>query len=234
MTDGKLNDLTINDNRCQVGILGMDRRAKGGGRDAWMRRGKVIKSVWEAAVLLVLAATYSPLSQQNLSPVYGAIPASIYHGPLTLAAILTATTVKSSLKKSLPVNIAKVIPILAFSIPTIQFFLFRQSSHMGATYGPLVTEALTYFPLVFLSTFGAEILLDLLDFSQFGGSFGFVGPSILSYALFSGAQKVSASVLKRNMGSNFLLTRSGLQFVLATLYALLLPSKITLIAILPL
>jgi len=130
--------------------------------------------------------------------------------------------------------VAKLTPILAFSIPTIQFFLFRQSSQMGATYGPLVTEALTYFPLVFLSIFGARDLLDLLDLSQYGGSIRFAGPSILSCALFSGAQKFSALVLKRNIGSNLLLTRSGLQIVLASIYAWMLPSKITLFAILPL
>ncbi len=212
----------------------MNPRASGGVRDVRTGRGRTVKSVWEAIVLLVLAATYSPVSQLNLSPVYGAIPASIYHRSLTLAAILTAMTVKTMLKNYLPVNVAKLTPILAFSIPTIQFFLFRQSSQMGATYGPLVTEALTYFPLVFLSIFGARDLLDLLDLSQYGGSIRFAGPSILSCALFSGAQKFSALVLKRNIGSNLLLTRSGLQIVLASIYAWMLPSKITLFAILPL
>ena len=212
----------------------MGRRTHGGGLDARTVRGNVVKAVLEAVVLLVLAATYSPVSQLNLSPVYGAIPASIYHPSLTLTAVLTAMTARSTLKRYLPVDTAKWAPILAFSIPTIQFILFQQSSRMGATYGPLVTEAFTYFPLVLLSILGAGTRLDLLDLSQYGEPLRIAGRSIFSYVLFNGAQKISTSVLERNIGCNMILTRSGLQLVLAAFYALTLPSRITVLAVLPL
>lgn len=212
----------------------MDRRAHGGGQGAWRVPGKAVKAAWEAAVLLVLAASYSPVSQLNLSPVYGAIPASIYHRSLTLTAILMAMAAKLTFKKYLPLNVAKWTPILAFSIPTVQFYLFQQSSRMGATYGPLLTEALTYFPLVFLSFLGAGTVLDMLDLSQYGEPLRISGLNVFLYALFNGAQKVSTSVLKRNIGSSALLTRSGLQFVLATFYALVQPYRINVLAILPL
>ena len=211
----------------------MNRKRLDGRRNARMARGKVFKAALRAAALLVLAATYSPVSQLNLSPVYGAIPSSIYHQSVTLAALLTAMTAKPTLAR-LPVDLAKLIPFLAFSIPTIQFFLFQQSSRFGATYGPLLTESLTYFPLVFLSTCGAGTMFELWDLSYFGEPVRIAGPSVVSYALFSGAQKVSTWLLKRIIGSNFLLTRSGLQCVLASFYALILPSRMTVLALLPL
>ncbi|KAI9869700.1 MAG: hypothetical protein M1830_005204 [Pleopsidium flavum] len=169
-----------------------------------------------------------------MSPVYGSIPASIYHQRLMTVAVLVAWIGKPVLKKHLPTNTTDLIPVLAFSIPTIQFFLFQQSSRLGATYGPLVTEAFTYFPLVLMSVFWAASLLDSLNLGQPGALMRTAGPGIFSYAIFSGAQKISTLVVKKIIGSKLIFTRSGLQLVLATFYALLLPSRLTLLAIIPL
>lgn len=128
---------------------------------------------------------------------------------------------------------AYLIPVLAFSIPMIQFYLFQQSSRLGAVYGPLVTEILTYFPLVLLSLLCAASLMGLLNRRNISEPLWSAGSGVATYAVFIGAQQVSTSLIKTRIGSSLLFTRSGLQFVLATCYAIFLPSRLTLLAILP-
>ena len=198
-----------------------------------MARGSIIQIPLRAAALLVLAAMYSPVSQLSLSPVYGAIPASIYHQSLMAVAILMGTTGKPVLKRYLPAGTASFIPVLAFSIPTAQFFLFQHSSWLGATHGPWITEAVTVFPLALLSAFCAATLLDRLDFTQRHRAIWVAGSSMASYALLKGGQSFSKSIIRRRIGSGLAFTRSGLQSVLAVLYALLLPSKLIVLAIVP-
>lgn len=230
---GQMSSLSASQRR-QAKTLYMASVASGERQSYQTPRGKVVQTALKAAELLVLAAIYSPVSQLTLSPVYGSIPASIHHQRLMIAAGLVAWIGKPALKKHLPTNTADLIPVLAFSIPTIQFFLFQQSSRLGATYGPLVTEAFTYFPLVFLSVFCAASLLDSLNLGQFSEPVLNACPGVASYAIFSGAQKISTYAFKRRIGSSLIFTRSGLQLVLATFYALLLPSRLTLLAIIPL
>src|SRR5277367_2798538 len=44
--------------------------------------------VFQAAQILACAAIYSNISQLNLSPVYGSIPASLWHSQLVITACL--------------------------------------------------------------------------------------------------------------------------------------------------
>ena len=195
---------------------------------------KVIPQAIKAAELVFLAAVYSPVSQLTLSPVYGSIPPSLHHRHLIMAAVLLAWTLKKTfLHKYLPKNSADYLPLLAFCIPTIQFFLFQHSGWLGATHGPLVTELLTYFPLVVLSVYSAAVLMDSVDISQFDQRIQNAGPGIASYALFSIAQRASTFLIRYKMGSSLLFTRWGLQSGIAAFYAVLLPSKVLLFAILP-
>lgn len=194
----------------------------------------VIPHAIKAAELLFLAAVASPVSQMTLSPVYGSIPPSIHHRYLIVAAVLLALTAKQTvMHKYLPKTISNYLPLLAFCIPTIQFFLFQQSGWLGATYGPLVTELCTYFPLVVLSFYSAAVLMDSINLSQFDQRIQNTGPGIASYAVFSIAQRASTYLIRYKMGSSLLFTRWGLQSGIAAFYAVLLPSKVLLLAILP-
>jgi hypothetical protein len=184
-----------------------------------------LQAILKALELVVLAAAYSPISQLCLSPVYGSIPASIYHFPLMIVALITGWLLKVSLHKYIPGSIADNLPLHAFWIPAMQDYLFRYSSTWGPLYGPLITELVTYFPLVVLSTFSAAMMVDILDLSLLQT---FV-PAIISSGFFFAAEKLSSEVIRQNIGSSLIFTRTGLQFVVATFYAILLPSKFALV-----
>lgn len=197
-------------------------------------RQDVVQSTLKAIELLVLAAAYSPISQLTLSPVYGSIPSSLQHQRLTVVVVLLAWSLKSKIHASILWNMVAFLPVLAFSIPLIQVFLFRFSSHLGAVYGPLVTELLTYGPLVFASVLGSAELFDALDLSRYGEYVVNAGPALISYIILSVANKVSVSLIEKNIGSGIVFTRIGLQLIISSFYAILLPSKFLLIACLPL
>ena len=194
---------------------------------------KTVQSAIKALELIVLAAIYSPISQLSLSPVYGSIPPSVQHPRLLMASVLLAWIAKSSTGRHIPKNFGLYLPIHAFLIPAFQFYLFQYSGAMGATYGPLIIELLTYFPLAVLSVYTAATAIESIDLSQYGDRIQNSGPAIVTYFIFSGVQKLSTELIRQNMGSSLVFTRSGLQFVLATFYALLLPSKALMFAILP-
>ena len=194
----------------------------------------IVQSSLKAAELLILAAISSPVSQLALSPVYGSIPSSIYHQRLTIITVLLAWTFKSRIRPSVLWHLVSLLPVLAFSLPTIQFFLFRYSSQLGAIYGPLLTELLTYCPLVLMSVLGSAELFDAVDLSRYGELVTNAVPALASYAILSLSNKFSVSFIGGSVGSNLILTRFGLQLVVSVFYAILLPSKFALIIVLPL
>ena len=151
-----------------------------------------------------------------------------------MAAILAGWVTKSSLQKYFPRSVANLLPVLAFSIPAIHFFLFKYSGDLGPIYGPLITELVTYFPLAALSIYGAADALDALDLRRYGERMQNSAPAIASYFMFTAIEKVSTKYIHRNMGSSLGFTRTGLQLVVATFYALLLPSKALILAVVPL
>jgi hypothetical protein len=191
-------------------------------------------SRFKALSLLVLAGTYSPISQLTLSPVYGSIPSSLYHRHLTTFAILLASTVNDTIRGSVLIYLIGFLPVLAFAIPTVQFYLFQFSGQLGPVYGPLITELLTYCPLVFISILGAAELLDIVNLSRFGHRVTSVGRGLTSYVVLSVAGGVSRSLIEPKIGSSLIFRRSGLQFLVAMFYAVLQPSKFLLFAVVPL
>ena len=194
---------------------------------------KAIPLVLKAVELIMLAAIYSPISQLSLSPVYGSIPSLLYHSNVTIGALMLAWTTKYILRVHLPKSISDSIPLLACSVPTIQFYLFAYSGKLGPIYGPLVTELLTYFPLIFLSTYLAMDSLDMIYPSNGNERVRKASLGVTSYFIFSTTQTASRCWIVRNVGSSLLVSRTGLQFVIATFYAILLPSKLLLLASLP-
>lgn len=181
-------------------------------------------STLKAVRLLLLAAAYSPVSQLCLSPVYGSVPSGVYHRKGLMATALLTWVAKDRLRRVLPASAINFLPAIAFWIPTIQFALFKQSSLLGQPWGPLVTESLTYFPLVFLSIYAAAAYFDQVDLTSFGELVAEHGPAVGSYALFSTAQKFFTTVITSNIRGSGFQTRAGHQLILAVLYALTLPS----------
>src|SRR6201992_2031687 len=96
------------------------------------------KIIGLAAVFMTLAAIASPVSQANLSPVYGSIPSAIYHQRgIAVTALVAFMITKLPVRKYLPSNMRIYLPILAYYIPVIQWLLFPFSKSLGAEFGPL-------------------------------------------------------------------------------------------------
>jgi hypothetical protein len=181
--------------------------------------------------LLLLAAVYSPISQLTLSPVYGSTPSRAYHRAVVIAAIFTGSILRHRLPRFIGRLDAKLLPALAFAIPTIQFFLFKQSSSLGNPFGPVVTEVATFFPLVLLSVSASSALLGVLHLQDYGQTVAEHGPLIGSLVLYNFAEQFAQSALPRIIGSSFFLTCSMLQLMVSFIYAATLPSIWVLLAL---
>lgn len=181
-------------------------------------------SARKALQLIILAAIYSPISWLSLTPVYGSVPSALYHDQGKLFASLLGFLGRKQFRKILPPNIFEWLPVFAFWIPSIQFVLFKGSSVLGSQYGPVVTEFLTYYPLTLLSLFSAGNFLDDVNFVGLGSTIASHGPSIGTYLVFTTVERMAKSVILRNIGSNVVLSRIGLQSIVAMTYALTIPS----------
>jgi hypothetical protein len=183
-------------------------------------------SAHKALQLIILAAIYSPISWLSLTPVYGSVPSALYHNQGKIAAALIGFMTRHQLKKILPSSVVEWIPAFAFWIPTIQYVLFEYSSLLGLPFGPIITELLTFYPLTLLSIMAAGTFLDEVDFSSFGNAVSEHGPIIGTYVIYSTVERIAKSVLLRNVGSNIVLSRIGLQLVVAIIYAFTIPGAI--------
>ncbi|KAK5662018.1 hypothetical protein OQA88_10130 [Cercophora sp. LCS_1] len=178
-----------------------------------------------ALALLTLAALSSNASQQDLSPVYGAIPSARWHTQLVAAACFAGWSSNLFLGRALPFKPVLLLPVAALYIPAAQFLLTRFAGALTAYWGPLVTEAVTLFPLVALTAACVATYLDGADLSFLPSFVADAAPGIGSYGFFKGVETWSWGLLGRYAGRTVLNTRVGLELVLGASYALLAPSK---------
>ncbi|ROV91911.1 hypothetical protein VPNG_09770 [Cytospora leucostoma] len=184
-----------------------------------------------SAVLLGLVAVYANVSELALSPVYGSIPVSIWHNKLVMAASFVGWACNLHLGRILPIRIAHLLPIIALYIPTVQFFLFKFSGTLTAYHGPLITEALTLFPLLVLSVASTATYLDGADLSVIPGFIRDASPGFASYFYYKFVESVSARLLSEYIGKSVFQTRIILETILGASYALLAPSKYLLLTL---
>lgn len=192
----------------------------------------VLKNVGRAAALLLIAGIASPISQLNLSPIYGSIPASLHHQRGMTFTAIAALVGRGTLKKFVPPAVSGYIAVIAYWTPVIQFLLFQYSGQLGVDYGPLLIESLTYFPLLFLSAYAAGDLLDSIDFGQFNlpSSLGEVVMPTASYFTLSSTSKIAGALLPSLVGNHIYFTRIGFQMLVASASAFLTPSRVILFA----
>ncbi|PSN59977.1 S-adenosyl-L-methionine-dependent methyltransferase [Corynespora cassiicola Philippines] len=192
----------------------------------------VIKNVGRAAALLLIAGIASPVSQLNLSPVYGSIPASLHHQRAMTLTAVAALISRGVLKKYVSARAAEFIAVIAYWTPVIQFLLFPYSSKLGIEYGPLIIEGLTYFPLLFLSAFAAGELLESIDMTQWSvpQSVAEVVVPTASYFTISSVAKVTSALIPGFIGTHIYFTRIGLQMLIGSAAAFVTPSRIILLA----
>lgn len=177
-------------------------------------------NVQRALQLVVVAGVCSTISQANLAPVYGSIPSAIYHRYGSIAAIFLAFAVR----RRLPPLFLKLVPTWAFWIPSIQFILMTFSTNLGCTIGPLVTELLTFYPLLVLSFYSALQLFHDIQSPQGDASpLADATPACVLFAIFSFVQRISRDWFSRWVGANILFTRIGMQVGAGLLYCMILP-----------
>ena len=179
-----------------------------------------------AALVLILAAACCTASQLALSPVYGAIPAARWHAKLVAAACFVGWSLNLVLGRALPFRPAALLPVVALYVPAVQFALERVSGALTAYWGPLVTEAVTLFPLVTLSAACVATYLDGADLRFLPRWMADAAPGLGSYGFFKAAEAVSAPLLRAHAGRTALTTRIGLETALAASYSLFVPSKL--------
>ena len=184
------------------------------------------KSISWPIAMLALAALSSPVAQLNLSPVYGSIPAAQLHRQMMMATLAISALAPRAAIKSLLENIARAPVLLATIAPFAEWVMFSFSSKLGPLYGPLCTEALTFYPLLFFSLMSA---IDAVDSLADRGILLIRAPlaSVMSslmvlYALELGA----SSMLPAYMGSTDMFNRCSLWILLASGFAVLSRSKV--------
>ncbi|KAL0934244.1 spermine spermidine synthase [Colletotrichum truncatum] len=185
----------------------------------------------KTTILLSLAAVYSNVSQLALSPVYGSIPSSIYHAKLVMVACFFGWSGNVFLDRSLPFNSAKLLPVIAFWIPAVQFYLYKTSATMTAHWGPLVIEAVTLLPLILVSVSRVATELESANLSKLPKFLADAGPGLGSWGFFKFMEKLSGEYLQKYIGNSFFQTRIGLEALLAAAYSIYAPSKLLLFAI---
>ena len=177
---------------------------------------------------LVLAACSSSVSLLSLSPVYGSIPASIYHQRLVLSTVLLGCATRYWYHKILVTGSERwttYLPIVAVALPPLQSLLFKQSALMGPSYGPSVTELCTYMPVVFLSVVVAATEIDKVGPNRFGHGVRAVGSVLFIVLLFMVFQRVMTAWMIGAFRRSLFLSRAGIQYVIAIMYACKFPSR---------
>jgi hypothetical protein len=192
----------------------------------------LLKNVSRAMALIVIAGVASPVSQLNLTPVFGSIPASLHHQQAMTVIALAGLGIRRLLKGYISVDVSAWVTVLAFWTPLIQCYLFPHSTQLGIDYGPLIVESLTYFPVLFLSMFAVSDLLDTVDFSRWDMPSS-LGDAILPMTSYVGVSFISrffGGLLPAFVGQHVYLTRIGFQMLLASASAFITPSKLLVLA----
>ncbi|ROT34896.1 spermine/spermidine synthase family protein [Sodiomyces alkalinus F11] len=208
-----------------------DLAAKAQEQGGWRWFRKQASIYIRTGILLTLVAAACNASYLALTPVYGAIPTSVWHSKLVMAAAFAGWSGNVWLSRILPFDPAHLLPVFAAYIPTVQFFLFSLSGTLTARYGPAVTELLTLFPLVALSSATVANLLEGADLSMLPSFLADAGPGIGSWALFKLAESLTGGYMHVFLGWSFLTSRVGYEILLSLAYTLFASSNIAALAI---
>ncbi|KAJ5785894.1 uncharacterized protein N7503_011106 [Penicillium pulvis] len=183
--------------------------------------------------LLFLAAFYSPVMGLVLSPVFGTHPVHIFHSYAVAVFGAAGWFLKDHIQRRLGRLAAYLLPVLAFWTPTLQYFVMQQSSKLGNPAGPMVTELFGYLPLVSLTVaIAGKQVQAALNLESYGEVAAEHIPLLGTYLIYSVGEHIGRAILTRAIGFTFLFSRAGMQFVIAILYAVIVPrSKLLLLAI---
>lgn len=200
--------------------------------ETWLKWGMQEAVIWgKAASLLAVVAVYANVSELALSPVYGGIPASIYHSKVVMGGAFVGWAGNLALRRNLPMKTQYFLPLIAAYIPLVQFYLYKLSGSFTATWGPLVTELLTLFPLLVFSLACVADTLDRADLEGLPKWAADAAPGFVSYGIYKFFEMFAADNLPHGIGRSFLQTRVGWELVLAGTYTIMAPSRLLLYGI---
>ncbi|KAK0874707.1 hypothetical protein LTR02_017257 [Friedmanniomyces endolithicus] len=186
------------------------------------------KVLLQVLPLLTLAALVSPVSQATLAPVYGGISSNVNH-----AEAITATVLLGFIGRHLWRNwvgdfsIQPYLALWAFWMPALQAYLFGYSGKWGPVLGAIITGFVSCHSFTMPSAYAAAHALEGLGLQeQLGDIAGVALPAIiLDLAYFRPMEYAFSHLLPRLMTWSNLFSPPKLQYLIATLYALLSPSK---------
>ncbi|KAI9653158.1 MAG: hypothetical protein M1821_007698 [Bathelium mastoideum] len=185
---------------------------------------------WPIA-MLALAALSSPIAQLNLSPVYGSIPAARFHREALIATLAVAAVAPRKAIKSLAGDLSRVPLLLAALSPFAERAMFTFSGKLGPLYGPLYTETISFFPLLFFSLIAAMNAVDNLAKTYISTKIVSAVSALVSILFFYILEVQASSFLPARMGSTDIFNRCTLWVAVAGGFALLSRSKIRLLVI---
>jgi len=201
--------------------------------ETWMKwAGEQAWILFQSATLLTLAAVYSNISQLTLSPVYGSIPASIWHSKGVMTACFLGWSSNILMRRHLVAKPSRLLPLIAAYIPMVQYIFFQYSGVFGAYYGPLVLESLTFLPLLVISVSCTATELDLLNMNP--GRFQWLSdaaPGIASFSFYKTMEYITGNYITSTIGNSIVQTRLGYQMLLVALYTAFAPSKLVIYAV---
>ncbi|RPA83345.1 S-adenosyl-L-methionine-dependent methyltransferase [Ascobolus immersus RN42] len=176
-----------------------------------------------ALIVIALAASYG--SQLTLAPVYGSAAAGLHHRKLASAAYILGWASKFVLSGVIP-RPAFLLAAWACYVPYLQTYLFQFSENWGNEYGPIVTEALTAYPVIFLAALQAAIWIDR------GGIVADAVPGLATFKLFQSLIDLAPITIGPYIGKNELLTRCGIETLMGVLSSVLsLNNKLVALAV---
>ncbi|CUS07387.1 unnamed protein product [Tuber aestivum] len=181
-------------------------------------------ALFKAVVLLSTASIMSYASQIALAPVYGGIPTSLYHSKIS-AFVFAAAWVAKYLPFKLPFRARNLLPVLSLYVPAAQRTLARHSDSWGPFWGPIITEGVTFYPLLFLTVYSTAHLANFGNLAADGIVAGVFA------ACFWNIRSLVSKHLVNRIGSSWILTRCGLPNLAGGIYALVSPSLLFLTAI---
>lgn len=184
-----------------------------------------------AAVVLILAAFSSSISQLMLAPVYGSIPSSRFHQTGITGAAILAVFTKPYTQRYLSFRPLLLLPIISAWSPLMQYFLFPYSSQLGLPWGPIATELATCFPLVYVAMVESGCILDNIELSDVSPALLEMLPVAISFLIFSAGRTAFDKLVQPFIGTSASMGRARLQMAVTGAYAAIAPSKLLLLAL---
>lgn len=217
--------------------------------DTWARAARRETLIYgRVIILLTLAAASANASLAGLSPVYGAIPAGLWHSVLVASALFAGWSSNLKLRRMIPsgTSLTIYLPLMASYVPFSQFVwsngYYSFSTWFGARWGPVIVEVTTIFPLLAITAAcvatDLEAATGLDEIVRLPRWIGDALPGIGSWSVFrlaEGATAVAGTVSSSAPAAlSWLSTRIASQLAITVGYGCVVrPTRLLLYAIFP-